>query len=86
LVWVRMVFSDTMSSRAMSGPLRSDLRSRSTSSSRSLSGPLVRGPYPMHETRQPAVQWWRGIYALTPNGPATVWTSAVLWLDDERAA
>jgi uncharacterized membrane protein len=26
LVWVRMVFSDTMSSRAMSGPLRSDLR------------------------------------------------------------
>ena len=38
LVWVRRVFRDTMSSRAMSGPLKSVLSSRSTSSSRSLSG------------------------------------------------
>ena len=41
LVWVRRVFRDTMSSRAMSGPLKSVLSSRSTSSSRSLSGSLI---------------------------------------------
>jgi len=38
LVCVRMVFSDTVSSRAMSGPLRSVRSNRSTSSSRLLSG------------------------------------------------
>ena len=38
LVWVRMVFRDTMSSRAMSGPYRSVRSRRRTSSSRSLSG------------------------------------------------
>ena len=38
LVWVRMVLSETVSSRAMSGPLRSLRSSRRTWSSRSLNG------------------------------------------------
>ena len=40
LVWVRTVFKDTVSSRAMSGPSRSEESSRSTSSSRSLRGSI----------------------------------------------
>ena len=38
LVCVRIVLNDTVSSRAMSGPSRSDASNRRTSSSRSLSG------------------------------------------------
>ena len=41
LVWVRSVFRETMSSWAISGPLRSVPSSRSTSRSRSLNGSIV---------------------------------------------
>ena len=63
-VCVRTVFSDTASSRAMSGPPRSLLSSRRTSSSRSLSGSIracLTGPSdPVGPARRASVRRYSG--------------------------